>query len=225
MDRYAIKTVSLPKPIGDILEAIIKGEYLIVEYNSIADVSLLPLRLTLLDNTILIVLGDKIHTKLYALMEALKEIDPNLLDKLVKTPIISISNVTLKFPNLNIINIPLSELTGVISKLYTFIKDGYEDWLIVSEGLEQLTLYFDTKSALKELASLKTALPNTTLIGFLNYDAVDKKTLALFESCATSVVRIEGWIDLELNRIKKRIYVIKSIGKVKKGVAEIDYEF
>jgi len=132
--------------------------------------------------------------------------------------------LTTILPEFNIINIPLNEITKIISKFYSFMKDSRENYLLVMCGIEQIALHVDLQSFLKEFAGLKVALPSVTFIGFLNYDAVDKKTLAIFESMSTTAIRIEGKVDIEHKKIKKYVYVIKSINPIKCEVAEIDHE-
>ena len=219
-----IKMINLPKPLNLVLDKIVEGEVVLVEYNSLSNIELLPLKLASMGKSVFVEVGDKLHVKLYALINALKNKDPELLETIRKTPIISVSNFILKLPEFNIINIPLNEITKIISKFYSFMKDSRENYLLVMCGIEQIALHLDINCFLREFAGLKVALPSVTFIGFLNYDAVDRKTLAIFESMSTTAVRIEGKVDIEHKKIRKYIYVIKSINPIKCEVAEIDYE-
>ena len=219
-----MKMLELPKPINLVLDKIVKGEFVLVEYNSLSNIELLPFKLISVGKSVFVEIGDKLHVKLYALMNALKDEMPELLDAIRKTPIISVSNFALSYPGFNIVNVPLNEATKIISKFYSFMKDSYEDNLLIICGIEQIALHFDIQNFLREFAGLKVALPSVTFIGFLNYDAVDRRTLAIFESMATTVVRIEGVVDVKHKKIKKYIYVVKSINPTKCEVAKVNHE-
>ncbi len=219
-----MKMIKLPKPLNLVLNRIVEGEVVLIEYNSLSNIDLLPLKLTSIGNSVFVEIGDKLQVKLYALINALKDTEPELLDAIRKTPIISVSNFAMSFPGFNIVNVPLNEITKMISKFYSFMKDSRENHLLVICGIEQIALHFDIQNFLREFAGLKVALPSVTFVGFLNYDAVDKRDLAIFESMATTVVRIEGAVDMERKKIRKYIYPIKSINPVRCDVAEIKHE-
>ncbi len=216
-----MKMLDLPKPINLVLKRIVEGEVVLIEYNSLSNVELLPFRLVSMGKSVFVEIGDKLHVKLYALLKALKGEMPELLDAIKKTPIISVSNFVSEFPGFNIVNVPLNEITKIISKFYSFMKDSRENNLLILSGIEQIDLHFDIRCFLRELAGLKVALPSVTFIGFLNYDALDRRSLAIFESMATSVVRIEGVVDVRRKKINKYIYLVKSINPTKCEVAKI----
>lgn len=219
-----MKMIELPKPLNLVLSRIVEGEIVLIEYNSLSNVDLLPLKLTSIGNSVFVEIGDKLHVKLYALINALKDTDPELLDAVRRTPIISVSNFTIGIPGFNIVNVPLNEITKMFSKFYSFMKDSRDNHLVVVCGIELIALHFDIQNFLRELAGLKVALPSVTFIGFLNYDAVDKRVLAIFESMATTVVRMEGVVDIKRKKIKKYMYPIKSINPVRCDVVEINHE-
>ncbi len=216
-----MKMLDLPKPINLVLKRIVEGEVVLIEYNSLSNVELLPFRLVSMGKSVFVEIGDKLHVKLYALLKALKGEMPELLDAIRRTPIISVSNFVSEFPGFNIVNVPLNEITKIISKFYSFMKDSRENNLLILSGIEQIDLHFDIRCFLRELAGLKVALPSVTFIGFLNYDALDRRSLAIFESMATSVVRIEGVVDVRRKKINKYIYLVKSINPTKCEVAKI----
>jgi hypothetical protein len=85
-----------------------------------------------------------------------------------------------------------------------------------------MTLYFDVKDALREIAGFKVTLPESTVIGFLNYDVVDSKTLALIESLATTVIRLVGVADTSNGKIRKIVYVVKTVNPVKCEMMEVE---
>ncbi len=224
VELKGMRLIELPKPLSLILERIVEGEVVLVEYNTLSNVELLPLKLTAIGNSVLVEIGDKLHVKLYALVNALKNMDPKLLDAIKKTPILSVSNFSVSFPGFNIINVPLNEITKMISKFYSFMKDSRENYFLIISGIENISIYFDINCFLREFAGLKVALPSVTFIGFLNYDAVDRKVLAMFESLSTTVVRIEGIVNVDRKEIKKYLYPVKSINPVKFEVVELDHE-
>ncbi len=224
VELKGMRLIELPKPLSLILERIVEGEVVLVEYNTLSNIELLPLKLTAIGNSVLVEIGDKLHVKLYALVNALKNTDPQLLDAIKKTPILSVSNFSISFPGFNIINVPLNEITKIISKFYSFMKDSRENYFLIISGIETITIHFDINCFLREFAGLKVALPSVTFIGFLNHDAVDKKVLAIFESLSTTVVRIEGIVDVDRKEIKKYLYPVKSINPVKFEVVELDHE-
>ncbi len=219
-----MRMINLPKPLNLVLDRIVEGEVVLVEYNSLSNMELLPLKLTSIGKTVFVEIGDKLHVKLYALVNALKDSNPDLLEAIRKTPIISVSNFSMAFPGFNIVNVPLNEITRIISNFYSFMKDRRENHLLIICGMEQIALHFDIQSFLKEFAGLKVALPSVTFIGFLNYDAIDRRDLAIFESMSTTVIRMEGSLDLKDRRIRKYIYIVKSINPVKCEVAEVGHE-
>ncbi len=219
-----MKMLDLPKPINLVLKRIVEGEVVLIEYNSLSNVELLPFRLVSMGKSVFVEIGDKLHVKLYALLKALKGEMPELLDAIRRTPIISVSNFVSEFPGFNIVNVPLNEITKIISKFYSFMKDSRENHLLILSGIEQIDLHFDIRCFLRELAGLKVALPSVTFIGFLNYDALDRRTLAIFESMATSVIRIQGVVDVRRKKINKYIYLVKSINPTKCEVVKIDHE-
>ncbi len=212
--------IELPKPIGLVLERIVEGEFLLVEHNTMSNVDLLPFKLTEIGKAVFVEIGDRLHVKLHALLKANSEV----AEAIKKVPIISVSNFYLSVPGFNIVNVPLNEISMIISKFYSFMKDREERELLILCGLEQIALHFDVMCFMKELAGLKVALPGVTFIGFLNYNAVDGKTLATFESMATSVVRIEGEVDRDSGKIRRYIYPLKSINPVRYEILELNHE-
>jgi len=215
-----LEMIELPEPIREVLERIVEGEFLLVEYNTLSNIDLLPFKLTSIGKSVFVEIGDRLHVKLHALLRA----HSDLAEAIKRTPIISVSNFYLSVPGFNIVNVPLNEISMIISKFYSFMKDKNERELLIICGMEQIALHFDVMSFMKELAGLKVALPSVTFIGFLNYNAIDTKTLATFESMATSVVRIEGEVDKEGKRIRRYIYALKSINPVKYEVLELNHE-
>ncbi len=224
VELKGMRLIELPKPLSIILEKIVEGEVVLIEYNTLSNIELLPLKLTAMGNSVLVEIGDKLHVKLYALVNALKNTNPELLEIIKKTPIMSVSNFSISFPGFNIINVPLNEITKMISKFYSFMKDSRENYLLIISGIENISLHFDMVCFLREFAGLKVMLPNVTFIGFLNYDAIDKRMLAIFESLSTTVVRIEGRVDINKKEIKKYLYPVKSINPVKFEIVELDHE-
>jgi hypothetical protein len=215
--------IRLVEPLNGVVDSLIRGEFVIVEYNSLSNIPLLPLLMCLSsEKSLLIEVGDKLNVKITALLEALKDRYLDAFSRLSKVPIINISNYPLQIKGLNVINIPLSELTRVMSKLYSYIKDDYEDYVIVINGLEQMILYFDVKDALREIAGFKVTLPESTVIGFLNYDVVDSKNLALIESLATTVIRLVGVVDIDNGKIRKIAYIVKTVNPVKCEMTEVE---
>jgi len=213
----------LVEPLNSVVDSLIRGEFVIVEYNSLSNIPLLPLLMCLSsEKSLLIEVGDKLNVKITALLKALKDRYPDAFSRLSKIPIINISNYPLHIEGLNVINIPLSELTRVMSKLYSYVKDDYEDYVIVINGLEQMILYFDVKDTLREIAGFKVTLPESTVIGFLNYDVVDSKTLALIESLATTVIRLVGVADISNGNIREIVYVVKTVNPVKCEMMEVE---
>ncbi len=219
-----MRLIELPKPLSIILERIVEGEVVLIEYNTLSNIDLLPLKLTAIGNSVLVEIGDKLHVKLYALLNALKNTNPELLEIIRRTPIMSVSNFSVSFPGFNIINVPLNEITKMISKFYSFMKDSRENCHLIISGIENISLHYDILSFLKEFAGLKVALPNVTFISFLNYNAIDRRILAMFESLSTTVFRIEGRVDINRREIRKYLYPVKSINPVKFEVVELDHE-
>jgi len=214
-----MKMLELPDPVSRVLKRIVEGEILLVEFNSFSNVELLPFEFCSIGKTVFIEIGDKLHVKLYALMKALN--DSDLLDRLRRTPIISVSNFYVSVPGFNIINIPFNEITKIISKFYSLMRDKSENNLLILSGIEQIALHFDIYGFMREFAGLKVALPSVTFILFVNYDAVERRTLAVLESLSTSVVRLEGRVDFDSGRVRKYVYLVKSIDPASDAIAEI----
>jgi len=206
--------IRLPSPINLILDGIESGGFMLIEYNSLSEIEFLSIDMLKIEHVILIEIGDKLHIKIPALLK--------FMNRSLKVIIISISSFPLEIPNFEVINIPLDDLTKILSKIYSFLKDGYKDWIIVLSSIDQVMLYLDVREFLRELARLTKALPNLTIIGFLNYDVVDKMTLSLLESISTTVVRAEGRIDFGMKRIRRFIYVVKSVNPHKKEMVEYE---
>ncbi len=213
-----MKMLELPDPVNRVLRRIVEGEILLIEFNSFSNVELLPFEFCTIGKTVFIEIGDKLHVKLYALSKALRS---DLLDRLKETPIISVSNFYISVQDFNIINIPFNEITKIISKFYSFMRDKSENDLLILSGIEQIALHFDIYSFMREFAGLKVALPSVTFILFVNYDAIDNRTLAVLESLSTSTVRLEGKVDFDSKRIRKYIYLVKSIDPGSCEIAEI----
>ncbi len=207
--------IKLFHPFNLLLDEINEGEVVIVEYNTAANVDLLPFQFLEFEDSVLIVMGDRLSLKLLSLLKVLKE-------KIeIRGSIILISNNPIEFEGFEISTIKPVTLNTVLSEIYGFIKDrGLDDGVVVIWGTEQMGLYVDLSDAIKEFAKLKSSMPGMTVVEFINFEAVDEKDLAIIESAATTIFRLEG--KLSERGIERRIAILKSINPIKKEVAEFE---
>ena len=120
---------------------------------------------------------------------------------------------------IEVFNVPIEELLSVISNVYDLLKKFARDGVVVMEGLEVLTLYFDTKNILKNVSGIKVMLPNSTMFIFSNYEVIEKKLLSFLESMATTVVRFKGFMKRDC--IDRYGYVVKSLKRPKATVKKL----
>lgn len=207
--------IKLFHPFNLLLDEINEGEVVIVEYNTAANVDLLPFQFLEFEDSVLIVMGDRLSLKLLSLLKVLKE-------KIeIRGSIILISNNPIEFEGFEISTIKPVTLNTILSEIYGFIKDrGLDDGVVVIWGTEQMGLYVDLSDAIKEFAKLKSSMPGMTVVEFINFEAVDEKDLAIIESAATTIFRLEG--KLSERGIERRIAILKSINPIKKEVAEFE---
>lgn len=203
--------MKLIEPLNLLLDGISDREFALIEYDSISQYPLLPLKLVVENYpSIFVEFGDKLSVKIPALIEK----NSGIYEKLRKIRIINVSNYKFESECLNICNIPLAEFGNIMSEIYSNIKEFCEECLIVLEGIEILPLYFSLKNILKGLVGLKITLHNSTIVCFVNYDVLDLKNLALLESISTTVVRFRG--ILKENSIERYGYVLKSLNDIKR---------
>ncbi|ADB57640.1 DUF835 domain-containing protein [Archaeoglobus profundus] len=196
--------MKLVEPLDKLIEDFLRGEFVLVEYDSICHFPLLPLRLAIENDGILVEMGDKLSVKIPALIKFIRN-----YEGLYKVKIVNISNYKLELEGIYIYNIALAELLSVTSKLYEFFKD-YSSELIVFDGVEYLFLHYDLKNVIKDLAGLKVMFPDTTMILFVNYGVVKRRYITLLESLATTTIRFKGVLG---DKIVRQGYVLKSLTK------------
>lgn len=201
-------------PLNELLDDVADGELVLVEYDSIAQDTLLPLRLATENEGILVEIGDRLSVKIPALLE-LKDVR----NKLRKLKILNVSNYPIELEGFDIKNVKFDDLLSVMSNIYEFLRRFGEKKVIVIEGFEMLALYYNIKSVLKDFAGLKVMLPHSTMFYFVNYEVIERRYLAIIESLATTVIRFTG--VLKENGIVKRMYILKSVRRPKKTYHEV----
>ncbi len=201
--------MKLVYPLNELLEDVLKGELVIVEYDSVAQFPLLPLELARENDGTIVIFGDKLSVKVSALnVKSLKNLK-----------IVNVSNYAVNLEGIEVFNVPIEELLSVISNVYDLLKKFARDGVVVMEGLEVLTLYFDTKNILKNVSGIKVMLPNSTMFIFSNYEVIEKKLLSFLESMATTVVRFKGF--MKRDSIDRYGYVVKSLKRPKATVKKL----
>ncbi len=199
--------MKLVEPLNKLLEDVTSGEFVLVEYDSISQFPLLPLKLAVENEGVLVEIGDKLSVKIPALLKRFE----GYKEKLKKLKILNVSNYKLEIEGFDIHNVPLAELMSVITNIYSVLTEN-RDKIIVIDGMEILFMYYKTKNVLKDIAGLKITLSNSTIFCFVNYEVMLKRDLALLESLATTVLRFKGVLGREIVRYG---YVIKTLSPIR----------
>lgn len=204
--------IPLPYPLSLLQDFILCKEVVLIEYNTAANIELLPyifFAKLQTDNKLLINIGDRTALKVQTLID--------ITGLKISGRIVYISNYQIELPNL--IRIPISDVQTVISKIYEQIRN-FDKGVIIINGTEQAEIYWDLNEILTELLKIKRAIPDTTLICFINHDAVSKDKLTLFEGASTTVFRLNGF--LMDDSIKRHAYILKTINHIKSEAVEYD---
>ncbi len=201
-------------PLNELLEDVADGELVLVEYDSVSQEPLLPLKLATENEGILVEIGDRLSVKIPALLDL-----NDIRDKMGKLKILNVSNYPIELEGFDIKNVKLDDLLSVMSNVYEFLKNFGRDRVVVIEGFEMLALYYNVKSVLKDFAGLKVMLPHSTMFYFVNYEVIERRYLAIIESLATTVIRFTG--VLKENGIVKRMYLLKSVRRPKRTYHEV----
>jgi len=194
--------MKLVEPISYLLEDVLEGEVVLVEYDSVSQFPLLPLKIAVENCGILVEIGDKLSVKV-PLIER--------VEKLKNIKILNVSNYKIDLEGLEIYNVPLSEQTSVTSEIYRFLNEN-RGKVIVIDGIDVLFIYYNIKEVLKDLAGLKIALSDSTIFFFVNYEIMMKRDLALLESIATTIVRFRGFLGREIVRYG---YILKTLSPIR----------
>jgi len=205
--------IELLYPFNLVLNNISKGEIVVVEYNTLANVDMLPFYFLKHEKSILIIIGDRLALKLMNLIK--------ILGIEIKGSIILISNNPIEIEGVNIKTVRPISLNMFLSEIYEYLKKNeMEDGIVVFWGTDQIDLYFDINEAVREIAKLKGSMPDMTIIDFVNFESIEKRLLSIIESGATTIFRLEG--KLKDNGIERRIAVLKSINPIEKEVSEYE---
>lgn len=217
--------IRLPQPISELIpEGVPKGEVMLIEGNPSTGIDLVALNLMInLSNekVVCVEFGDRVNLKLRVLLKLAEKskVFSELIKKIkLNTVIIRFSNFIVEFEDFNIESLPFKELETSISKFYGFVKENdLSDAVFIFSGFEEAILMWDVYEILKQIASLKNAMPEATFLMLIDDRSMDSLTLSLLEGLSTTIVKLESSIDEE--RIVRKAYLIKSFhSTVSKGI-------